>query len=71
VAELVGEVGGKAGIAISNDFAGGAIVWKDMLYVEVSDVGGSGGFATGDENGGFGAVVICDGEDTIKAIRRW
>ena len=43
------EVGCETSIPVSDDFAGGAIMWEDVLDVEVGDGGGSGRFMAGDE----------------------
>ena len=67
-AEFLQEVGREAGISVCDDLAGSAVMWKNMLDVKVSDGGGGGCFMAGDENGGFRAVVIGDGEDAVKAI---
>ena len=69
MAKFLGKVRGKAGIAVSNDFAGGTVVWEDMLNIEVSNGRGGGSFMAGNEDGGFRTVMICDGEDAVKAIR--
>ena len=37
VAKFFREVGREAGIVVRDDLAGGAVVWKDMLDVKVSD----------------------------------
>ena len=70
VAKFFREMGREAGIAVRDDLAGSAIVWKDMLDVKVGDGGGSGRFVAGNENGGFRAIVVCNGEDAIKAVRK-
>ena len=62
------EVRCKAGISVCDDFAGSAVMWKNMLNVKVSDGGGGGRFMAGDENGSFRAVVIRDGEDAVESI---
>ena len=46
-------MGSKAGISISDEFAGGTIVWENMLDIEVSDIGCSGHLMAGNEDGGF------------------
>ena len=43
-------------------------MWENMLNVKVGDGGGGGRFMAGDEDGGFRAVVVCDGEDAVKSI---
>ena len=65
------EVGCETGISVGNDLAGSAVMWKDMLNIEVGDGGGGGCLITGDENGRFRAVVVCNGEDAVKAIGEW
>ena len=35
VAKFLWEVGGEAGISVSNNLAGGAIVWENMLDVKI------------------------------------
>ena len=62
------EVGCEMGVSVGDDFARSAVVWKDMLDVEVGDGGGGGRFMAGDKKGSFRAVVVRDGEDAIKAI---
>ena len=68
-AELLQEVGSKAGISVHDNFAGSAIVWKNMLDVKVGDGRGGGRFMAGNEDSGFRAVVVCNGEDAIKSVR--
>ena len=70
-AKFFREVGCEAGVSVCDDLAGGAVMWKDVLDVEISDGGGGGRFVTGDKNGSFRAVVICNGEDAVKAIGEW
>ena len=70
-AKFLREVGREAGIAVCDDFAGGAVMWKNMLDVKVGDGGGGGRFMAGDEDGSFRAVVVRDGEDTVKSIEEW
>jgi hypothetical protein len=67
-AQFFREVGREAGISVCDDFAGSAVMWKNMLDVKIGDGGGSGHFMAGDENGSFRAVVVCDSKDTVKAI---
>ena len=67
-AEFLREMGGKTGISVCDDLAGGAVMWKDMLDVKVGDGGGGGRFMAGDKNGSFGAVVVGDGEDAVESI---
>ena len=52
-AQFLREMGGKAGISVCDNFAGSAIVWKNMLDVKFGNGGGSGLFVAGDENGSF------------------
>ena len=52
-AKFSGEVGGKAGVLVSNCFVGDAIVWENMLDIEVGDGGSGVHFMTGDEDGSF------------------
>ena len=59
---------GEAGISVSNDLVGGAVVWKNMLNVKIGDGGGSGRFVAGNKNSSFRAVMVCDSEDAVKAI---
>ena len=67
-AKFLWEVGCEVGISVCDDFAGSTIMREDVLDVEVSDGGGGGRFVTGDENGSFGAVVVCDGEDAVESV---
>ena len=53
MAKFLGEVGSEAGVLISDDFAGGAIVWENMLDIEISDIGCGSCFMAGNEDGGF------------------
>ena len=53
MAKFLREVRGEAGILVSDDLAGGTIVWKDMLNIEISDGGGGGRFVAGNENSSF------------------
>ena len=62
------EVGREAGIVVRDDSAGSAVMRENVLDVEVGDGGGGGCFVTGDENGGFRAVVVCDGEDAVETV---
>ena len=41
------------GIAVSDDFARGTKVWKDMLDIKVGDVGGGSRLMAGNEDGGL------------------
>ena len=66
--KLLREVGCEAGVSVCDDFARRAVMWKYVLDVEVGDGGGGGCFMAGDKNGSLRAVVICDGEDAVKAI---
>ena len=43
---------------------------KDVLDIEVGNLGGGNGLEAGNEDGGFGAVVVSNGEDTIESCRR-
>ena len=61
---------GEAGILVSNHFAGGTIVWEDMLDIEVSNGGGGGRFMAGNEDGSFRTVMVRDGEDAVEAVRK-
>ena len=67
-AKFLREMGCEAGIAVCDDLAGSAIMWKDMLDVKVSDGGSGGRFMAGDENGSFRAIVVRDGEDAVESI---
>ena len=67
-AKFLREMGGEAGISVHDDLAGSAVVREDVLDIKVSNSGGGGRFVAGNENGRFRAVVICNGEDAIKAI---
>ena len=67
-AEFLREMRCEAGISVCDDFARGAIMWKDVLNIEVGDGGGGGRFMARDKNGSLRTVVICDGEDAVKAI---
>ena len=62
---------GEAGISIGDNFAGSAIVWENMLDIEIGNGGGGGRFVAGNENSGFRTVVVCNGEDAIKTIGKW
>jgi hypothetical protein len=53
VAKFSGEVGGKAGVSVSDKFAGGTIVWENVLDIEVGDVGCGSCFMAGNEDGGL------------------
>ena len=70
VTEFLWEVGGEAGISVSNNLAGGAIVWENMLDVKIGNGGGGGCFVAGNENGSLRAVMVCDSEDTVKTVRK-
>ena len=48
-AKFLREVGCETGISVCDDLAGSAIMWEDVLDVEVGDGGGSGRFMAGDE----------------------
>ena len=61
---------GKAGILVGDDLAGGTIVWKDMLDIEISNSGGGGHFVAGNKKSSFRAVVVRDSEDAVKAVRK-
>ena len=50
-AEFLRKTGCETGISVRDDFTGGAVVWKDMLDVEIGDSGGGGRFVAGDKNG--------------------
>ena len=52
-AKFLREAGRKTGISVRDDFAGGTVVWKDMLDVEIGNSGGGSRFVAGDENGSF------------------
>ena len=52
-AKFSGELGSEVGVSISDDFAGGTIVWENMLDIEVGDIECSGCFVAGNEDGGF------------------
>ena len=67
-AEFLREMGCEAGISVCDDLARGAVMWEDVLNIEVGDGGGGGRFMARDKNGSFRAVVIRDGEDAIEAI---
>ena len=67
-AEFLWEVRGKAGILVSDNFAGGAVVWENVLDIELGNGGGSGRFVARNEDSGFRAVVVRYGEDAVKAI---
>ena len=67
-AEFLREMRCEAGIPVCDDFAGGAVMWKDVLNIEVSDGGGGGRFMARDENSSLRTVVIRDGEDAVEAI---
>ena len=53
VAKFLWEMRSEAGISVSNNFVGGAIVWENMLDVELSNGGGSGRLVAGNENSSF------------------
>ena len=52
-AKFLWEVRGKAGISVSDNFAGSAIVWENMLDVELGNGGGGGCFVKRNENSSF------------------
>ena len=52
-AEFLREVRGEAGISVSDNLAGGAIVWENMLDVKFGNGGGGGCFVAGNENSSF------------------
>ena len=58
MAEFLGEVRSEAGISVGNDFTGSAVVWENMLDIEVSNIGCGSHFMAGNEDGGFGAVIV-------------
>ena len=68
MAEFLRKVRGEVGISVSDDLAGGTIVWKNMLDIEIGDGGGSGHFVAGNKNSSFRAVMVRDSEDAVKAI---
>ena len=68
-AKFLREVGGEAGISVRNNLSGSAVVWEDMLDVKVGNSGGGGCFVAGNENSCFGAVVVHNSEDAIKAVQ--
>ena len=67
-AKFLWEVRREAGISVCDDLAGGAIMWENMLNIEVGDGGGGGRFMARDKDGGLRTVVIRDGEDAVEAI---
>ena len=70
-AKFLWKVRSEAGISVGDNFAGSAVVRKNMLDVELGDGGGGGCFVAGNENGSFRAVVVRDGEDAVEAIGKW
>ena len=70
-AEFLREMRCEAGIPVCDDLARGAIMWKDVLNIEVGDGGGGGRFMARDKNGSLRTVVIRDGEDAVEAVREW
>ena len=70
-AKLLRETGRKSGISVRDDLAGSAIVWKDMLDVKIGNSGGGSRFVAGNENGGFRAVMVGNGEDAVEAVGEW
>ena len=70
-AKLLRETGRKSGISIRNDLAGSTVVWKDMLGVKIGDSGGGSRFVAGNEDGGFQAVMVSNGEDAVEATGEW
>ena len=68
-AEFFREVGCEAGVSVRDDLAGSAVVWKNMLDVEIGNSGGGSRFVAGNENGSFRAVMVGNGEDAVKAVR--
>ena len=70
-AKLLWEVRSEAGISVSDNFAGSAIVWENMLDVELGNGGGGGRFVAGNEDSSFRAVVVGDSEDAVEAVGEW
>ena len=70
-AKFLWEVRSEAGILVSDDLAGGTIVRKNMLDVEIGNGGGGGRFMAGNKNSSFRAVVVRNSEDAVKAIGKW
>jgi hypothetical protein len=52
-AQFLREVGSEAGISVCDNFAGSAVMWKNILDVKFGNGGGGGRFMAGDENGSF------------------
>ena len=52
-AKFLWEVRSEAGISVSDNFVGSAVVWENMLDVELSNGGGGGRFMAGNENSSF------------------
>ena len=53
VAKFLWEVRSEVGISVSDNFAGSAVVWENMLDVELGNGGGGGRFVAGNENSSF------------------
>ena len=70
-AKFLREVGCETGIPVRDDLAGSTVVWKHMLDVKVGNSGGGSRFVAGNENGSFQAVMVGNGEDTVKAVGEW
>ena len=70
-AEFLWEMGCKMGIPVRDDLAGSTVVWKNILDVKIGNSGGGSRFMAGNEDGGFRAVMVGNGEDAIKAVGEW
>ena len=67
-AKFLWKMGCEASIAVCDDLAGSAVMWKNMLDVKVSDGGSGGRFMAGDENSSFRAIVVYDGQDAVETV---
>ena len=70
-AKFLREMGRETGISVRDDLAGSAVVGKNMLDVKIGNSRGGSCFVAGNEDGSFRAVMVGNGEDTIKAIGEW
>ena len=67
-AEFLWEVGCETGIPVRDDLTGSAVVWKDMLDVEIGNGGGGSRFVAWNKNGSLRAVMVRNGENAVKSV---